>query len=229
MSKVATALRGVGQTFITAGVVILLFVVYELYFTGLETAREQNRLENEIEALWGQGGGSYLPAVVDPAKPPPPIPLGSGIAVIRIPRFGRDWGKVIVEGVTVADLKRGPGHYPGTALPGQVGNFVVSGHRTTYGAPFNRIDELKQGDAIVIETRDTWYTYRVSRTEIVKPTAVDVTYPVPHKKGEKPTIARITLTSCHPKYSARQRIIVFGQLADTIPKVAGELPPALAA
>lgn len=227
MSKVATALRGVGQTFITAGVVILLFVVYELYFTGLETAREQSQLRTEIEDLWQHGGGSYE-AVVDPAKPPAKIPLGSGIAVLRIPRFGRDWGKVVLEGVSVSDLKRGPGHYPGTQLPGQIGNFVVSGHRTTYGAPFNRIDELKQGDAIVVETRDTWYTYRVSRTEIVPPSAVDVTYPVPHKRDEKATIARITLTSCHPKYSARQRIIVFGQLAETQPKSAGT-PPALAA
>lgn len=226
MSKAATALRGIGQTFITAGVVILLFVVYELYFTGLETAREQNKLESEIEALWGRGGGSF--AAIDPAKPPPNIPLGSGLAVLRVPRFGRDWGKVVLEGVEVSDLKRGPGHYPGTQLPGQVGNFVVSGHRTTYGAPFNRIDELKPGDAIVVETRDTWYTYRVSRSEIVPPSAVDVTFPVPHKRGEKPTIARITLTSCHPKYSARQRIIVFGQLADTEPKVSGVLPPALA-
>jgi sortase A len=220
-----TFLRGVGQTFITAGLVILLFVVYELYFTGLETAREQSALADEIEAMWGRGGGySNAEDPVTVTK----IPLGSGVAVIRIPRFGRNWAKVVVEGVGVGDLKRGPGHYPGTQLPGQLGNFVVSGHRTTYGAPFNRVDELKQGDAIVVETRTTWYTYRVTTTEIVPPTAIEVTYPVPKNRGAKPTLARITLTSCHPKYSARQRYIVFGQLADTLPKAAG-IPPALAA
>lgn len=223
--RLATALRGIGQTLITCGLVILLFVVYELYFTGLETAREQRALDNEIEALWGRGGGSYA-APEDTLKP---IPLGQGVAVLRIPRFGRDWANVVVEGIGVDDLKRGPGHYPNTALPGQVGNFVVSGHRTTYGAPFNRVDELQQGDAIVVETRDRWYTYRVTTTEIVAPTAIEVTYPVPKRRDEKPTIARITLTSCHPKYSARQRIIVYGHLDATDTKADGFVPPALRA
>lgn len=226
MTKFATFLRGLGQTLITAGLVILLFVAYELWFTNIETARQQRALSRDIEQLWqhGGGGGSYR----TPADLLRPIPIGTGVAVIRIPRFGRDWAKVIVEGVSLADLKRGPGHYPGTQLPGQIGNFVVSGHRTTHGAPFNRIDELKPGDAIVIETKDTWYTYRVTSSEIVKPTAVEVTYPVPHRLGEKPVKATITLTSCNPKYSARTRIIVYGALDDTRLKTAG-LPPALEA
>lgn len=220
----ATILRGIGQTLITSGLVILLFVVYELYFTGLETARQQSALADEIEAVWDKGGGSYETAEDALRK----IPIGTGIAVIRIPKFGRDWAKVVVEGVNLDDLKRGPGHYPGTQLPGQLGNFVVSGHRTTYGAPFNRVDELRDGDPIVVETRDTWYTYRVTTQEIVPPTAIEVTYPVPRDRDAKPTIARITLTSCHPKYSARQRIIVYGELESKTPKAAGP-PPALAA
>jgi sortase A len=221
--RLATFLRGLGQTLITAGVVILLFVAYELWFTGFETARDQHELTNAIEDLWRHGAGSYD----EPADLLKPIPIGSGVAVLRIPRFGRDWAKVVVEGVEVRDLKRGPGHYPGTALPGQVGNFVVSGHRTTYGAPFNRVDELKAGDAIVVETRDTWYTYRVTSTEIVKPTAIEVTYPVPHEAGAKATAATITLTSCNPKYSARTRIIVYGRLDTKLPKSGDSLPPAL--
>jgi sortase A len=221
--RLATFLRGLGQTLITAGVVILLFVSYELYFTGVETARAQKHLTTAIESEWGAGHGSYK----TPQDLLKPIPLGSGVAVLRVPRLGKDWAKVVVEGVTVKDLRKGPGHYPGTALPGQVGNFVISGHRTTYGAPFNRIDELRAGDAIVVETRDTWYTYRVASSEVVRPSAVDVTYPVPHHQGEKPKVAMITLTSCNPKYSARTRIIVYGTLAATQPKSAGT-PPALA-
>ena len=223
--RVATVLRGIGQTLITAGLVILLFVVYELYFTGLETAREQNALSDEIEAAWGAGRGSFS----TPEELLKPIPLGAGVAVLRIPRFGRDWGKVVVEGVGVSDLKRGPGHYPKTQLPGQVGNFVVSGHRTTYGAPFNRVDELRAGDAIVVETRDTWYTYRVTTQEIVPPTAIEVTYPVPRQRDAEPTAALITLTSCHPKYSARQRIVVFGELKERLKKAEGVVPSALKA
>jgi sortase A len=215
-------LRGLGQTLITAGVVILLFVGYELWFTNIQTAREQHKLTSAIEDTWQHGGGSYR----TPSDLLKPIPIGSGVAVIRIPKFGRDWAKVIVEGVSLADLKKGPGHYPGTQLPGQIGNFVVSGHRTTHGAPFNRVDELRPGDPIVIETRDTWYTYRVTSTEVVAPTAIEVTFPVPHHFGAKPTTAQITLTSCNPKYSARTRIIVHGLLDSTLPKTNG-LPPAL--
>ena len=222
--RLATFLRGFGQTLITAGVVILLFVAYELWFTGMETAREQRDLTSAIEEQWERGAGSYR----SPADLLKPIPLGSGVAVMRIPRFGRDWAKVVVEGVGTDDLKRGPGHYPGTQLPGQVGNFVVSGHRTTYGAPFNRVDELRSGDAVVVETRDTWYTYTVTVNEIVRPTAIEVTYPVPKDAEAKPTKALLTITSCHPKYSARQRIVVYAELADTRAKSDG-IPEALAA
>jgi sortase A len=223
--RLHTFLRGLGQTLITSGVVILLFVVYELWFTGFATARDQHDLRNAIENEWESGHGGSYATKEDLLRP---IPIGSGVAVIRIPRLGHDWAKVVVEGVGVHDLRKGPGHYPGTQLPGQVGNFVISGHRTTYGAPFNRIDELKKNDAIVIETRDTWYTYRVDHTEIVKPTTIEVTYPVPHDRDAKPTKAMITLTSCNPKYSARTRIIVFGVLAEKLPKSAG-IPTALSA
>lgn len=222
--RLATALRGIGQTLITAGVVILLFVVYELWFTGLETAREQDRLTTAIEDEWRHGAGAYS----SPEDLLKPIPIGAGVAVLRIPRFGRDWAKVVVEGVNMRDLRKGPGHYPGTALPGQVGNFVVSGHRTTYGAPFNRVGELKPGDAVVVETRDSWYTYRITSSEIVRPTAVEVTYPVPRQRDAKPTKALLTLTSCHPKYSAKERIIVYAELGETLKKSAG-IPSALAA
>lgn len=221
--RLATFLRGLGQTLITMGVVILLFVAYELWFTGIETSREQDRLTTAIEEDWGHGLGAYT-SQEDLLRP---IPIGSGVAVIRVPRFGRDWAKVIVEGVDLRDLRKGPGHYPGTALPGQTGNFVVSGHRTTYGAPFNRVDELRPGDAIVVETRDSWYTYRVTSTEIVRPTAVEVTLPVPKQRDVKPTKPLITLTSCHPKYSARQRFIVYGELGEKLAKSPGVVPPAL--
>jgi sortase A len=225
MTRLHTVLRGLGQTLITAGMVILLFVAYELYFTNIETAREQHRLTTAIEEQWRHGAGGSYRTKADLLRP---IPIGSGVAVIRIPKFGHDWAKVIVEGVELRDLKKGPGHYPGTQLPGQVGNFVVSGHRTTHGAPFNRVDELRPGDAVVIETKDTWYTYRVTGTEIVKPSAVEVTYPVPRHKDAVPKDRLITLTSCNPKYSARTRIIVFGRLDDTRLKTAGQ-PPALEA
>ena len=226
MDGVRTFLRGLGQTLITLGIVVLLFCVYELYFTNLYTDKQQNQLGDQIEQTWS-------------APPPPPgsklaTPnLGKALAVIRIPHIGitgtprpKGHAWVVVEGVSHENLKNGPGHYPGTALPGVVGNMVISGHRTTYGAPFNRVDELRKGDAIVLETRDTWYTYRVTSEQVVSPSAVEVTYAVPGNKTAVPTKRLLTLTTCNPKYSAKQRLIVHALLESALLKSQGD-PPAL--
>jgi sortase A len=227
MEGVRTFLRGLGQTLITLGVVVLLFCVYELYFTNVYTNNQQDKLGDQIQQTWA-------------APPPSPAPgsklatpsLGSALAIIRMPRIGMvgkvgaHGARVVVEGVGHEDLKKGPGHYPGTALPGAIGNVVISGHRTTYGAPFNRVDEQRPGDAIVLETRDTWFTYRVTSEQVVPPTAVEVTYPVPGKKGAVPTKRLLTLTTCNPKYSARTRLIVHALLESALPKSQGD-PPAL--
>ncbi|MDE0602968.1 MAG: class E sortase [bacterium] len=156
----------------------------------------------------------------DPQPPPTPHPewlamlyrdQGSAIARIQIPRIGLD--KTVVEGVRVGDLRKGPGHYPATAMLGQEGNAAIAGHRTTYGAPFGEIDELLPGDEIIITTIQGEFIYRVLEQGegfghlIVPPTAVEVLdqdFPV-HPN-------RLTLTACHPKGSARQRIIVVGEL-----------------
>lgn len=217
MNGVRTFMRGLGQTLITLGIVTLLFCAYELWFTNIYTAREQHMLRNQVAD------------VLSPEPPPlgtPEFPAligGHGIAVLRIPRLGLGYLKVIVEGVGVDDLKKGPGHYPNTALPGQLGNFVVSGHRTTYGAPFNRLDEVKAGDAIIVETRTTWYVYREDDEVKVSPSALWVTYPVPNHLGQVPTQRLLTFTTCNPKYSARQRLILFAHLVSSQPKSAG--PP----
>ena len=218
---VRTFLRGLGQTLITLGIVVLLFCVYELYFTNLYTDKQQSKLGDDLTKAWHAPAPSPAPGTSLVA-----VALGKGIAVIRLPSLGRNYHKVVVEGVGKEDLKKGPGHYPGTALPGAVGNMVISGHRTTYGAPFNRIDELHRGDAIVLETRDTWFTYRVTSQQVVSPTAVEVTYPVPGQRGAIPTKRLLTLTTCNPKYSARQRLIVNALFESSRAKSAGD-PPAL--
>jgi sortase A len=222
---VRTVLRGIGQTLITIGVVLLLFCVYELKVTNLVTEREQEQLQEEIERAWA------APAPTPPpGSPPPPVELGTGIAVLRIPVLddGADdpFAKVVVEGTSLADLKKGPGRIRESQQPGELGNLVISGHRTTYGAPFADLDRLRPGDAVVVETRDTWFTYRVTGTRIVSPTAVEVTLPVPGQPGVAPTESVLTLTTCHPRYSARQRMVVSAALDETLAKVDGD-PPAL--
>jgi sortase A len=128
---------------------------------------------------------------------------GEPTARIQIPAIGVD--KIVVEGVSLPDLKKGPGHYPESPLPGQEGNAAIAGHRTTYGAPFNRIDELEPGDEITVQTVQGEFTYLVKEQQIVRPSQVEVL----QDKGDN----RLTLTACHPEYSARERIVVVAELA----------------
>lgn len=203
---VRALLRTFGELSITAGLVLLLFCAYLLWGTSAYTQRHQAMLRQELQEV--------SPKSRQPAK----FKLGKAIAMLRIPRLGRDYQYAVVEGVDMENLKRGPGHYPGTARPGQVGNFVLSGHRTTYAAPFNRIDELERDDEIVVEAREARYTYRVTSQEIVEPDEVEVIAPVPRKPDIRPIRAMITLSTCHPEYSAEQRLIVYGVLKSTEPR-----------
>ncbi|MFF5208583.1 class E sortase [Streptosporangium sp. NPDC000396] len=193
------ALRAFGELSATAGVILLLFCAYLLWGTGSYTAGQQVLLRKQLlRELQEKESGRVRP--------------GGAVAMLRIPRLGRHYRYAVVEGVGWEQLRRGPGHYPGTALPGKNGNFALSGHRTTYGAPFERIDELRRGDPIVVDAREGHYTYRVTGRRVVKPTAVEFIAPVPGRPGREPADARITLSTCHPKYSAARRLVVFGEL-----------------
>jgi sortase A len=249
--RVRTVVRGTGQTLITLGLVVLLFVAYELWVTNLFNARTQHKLGNTLAKEWEDGDDPLVGSeggAPGPAKPGDKIsriPLGKGFANIYIPKFGLDYVYTVVEGTTPDDLNLGPGHYVGSALPGQVGNFAVAGHRVGKGSPFLNLDKLSAGDAIVIETKSFWYTYRVlpltgggpsnfaptgvakiPGMEIVAPTDVNVIRPVPGSTA-KATQRLITLTTCHPKFSAKQRLIIHGvQDGAPWPKSKGD-PPAL--
>lgn len=221
MARIAgTAARGVGEALITLGLVVALFLVYELWITDIFQARTQSRLHNKLAATWAAPARPAAPAAPPPAAPLHPA-VGEGFAELHIPRLGADYAPVIVEGVGEAQLQEGPGHYPGTAMPGEIGNFVVSGHRTTYGKPFNELDELRPGDPVVVEVSDRYYVYRMTRSEVVAPTRLDVTYPVPEQAGKNPTSALMTMTTCNPKYSATTRLIVFAKLDKTVMKAPG--------
>lgn len=220
-----TVVSGFGQLLITAGLVILLFVAYELWWTGVTTRHDQHKLLRTLRQQWAQGK-----TIKDP-------PVGSALAILRIPRLGKKYLFAVVQGTSTADLIKGPGHYPGTAMPGQIGNFAVAGHRTTYLHPFYNLNELKTGDPIVIQTRTMWLTYRVQDIpgtaalgqEIVSPTDVSVAYPVPDQPNAAavPTQRVLTFTSCNPRYSATQRIVVHALLSGEQPTADGP-PPALA-
>lgn len=222
-------LQAAGEALVTLGAIVLLFAAFQLHFTGLYTGKEQSALAADLEQAWARPEPAARPVTAPVSAAPAPAPaghteavteLGKGVAVLRAPRLGEGWQQVAVEGVDKRALRRGPGHYPGTAMPGELGNSVFSGHRTTYGAPFNEIHRLREGDDVVVETRDAVHVYRVIRQHIVRPWQADVTYPVPGQPGAMPTKRLLTFTTCHPEYSDRQRLIVVAELHRTEPKSA---------
>ncbi len=200
----------IGRVLVTAGLLILLFVAYELWGTNILEARAQDDLRRDFEGQLGSEPqtsstrddptvSTTTPTTTAP-RPAPIPPEGEPAAIIRIPRIGID--KVVVEGTSTADLRKGPGHYAGTPLPGQVGNAAIAGHRTTYGAPFADLDQLLEGDLIQVETLSGTFDYLVSEPPFV------VNPGDTHVLDQTPTAATLTLTTCNPKYSARQRLIV---------------------
>ncbi|WNM27376.1 class E sortase [Demequina capsici] len=233
----------VGELLIAAGVLVGLFVVWQLFYTDVTADREQAQIVEDFVASVSAGDTGGASGSGDPTDDvqvvqsipaeyqftdDPPVMSEPGhadtFAVMYVPRWGADYAKPIGQGVDKAGVLNviGIGHYPGTAMPGGLGNFAVAGHRTTYGKPFADIDRLQEGDSIVIQTADAWYVYTVTSHEIVLPTAVDVIAPVPDQPGASADGRYITLTSCHPRFSAAQRWVVHGQLAYWAPLGHGE-------
>lgn len=234
---VRTVIGAIGRGLITVGVLILLFVGYQLWGTGIYEARAQSDLESTFQSELARSQPSTTssstpaPTTTAPSTTTaPPVvsspAAGDPVGVIAIDKIGVD--KVVVEGTAVPDLRKGPGHYEGSPLPGQVGNAAIAGHRTTYGAPFGDLDQLAKNDKISVRTlTGTWnyeltedpFTVSPDRTEVLDPTIDPAT-------GEP--LATLTLTTCHPKYSASQRLVVKAKLSDTqVPLPAADVHPRL--
>ncbi len=204
LGPVRKTIREIGFALMTAGVVVLLFVAYQLWGTGFAERASQSKLKNQFKA------SVTAPAPDNPTlgAPPPALPgppEGTAVDHLTIDKIHVD--AYVVEGVTEEALKQGPGHYPGTPLPGEPGNAAIAGHRTTYGAPFFNLDQLASGDEILITNKaGKTFHYLVFQTEIVKPTDVAVIANTPDN--------RLTLTTCNPRYSAANRLIVVAKLTD---------------
>lgn len=221
-----------GELLIAAGLLLALFVVWQLFYTDVQGERAQRAEVEETEwvspdvvggVTAGDGGDEDEgPEVIpddikirDGDPPPMDYPdFTEKLAALMVPRWGEDYVKMIHEGVTRADVldPLGIGHYPDTALPGETGNFAISAHRTTYGKPFADVDQLEEGDSLVVQTEDTWFVYTIESWDIVLPHEVEVIAPMPGQPGVEPDDRYITLTTCHPKFSAAERWIVHGRL-----------------
>ncbi len=230
-------LRGIGWTSLVAGFLVLGFVVQQLVVTTWIADRNQGALTAQAREHFATAAitevpieqvehipAPSVPATEDLGEASPrridPVPAPAGpktllveerperhrpFAIIRIPKIPKlAGGWTVVEGVSLRDLKNGAGHMPKTALPGQPGNAVISGHRTTHGAPFYDLDVLVPGDRIEVETALGTHVYEVRDTMIVKPTDLWVTNP---RDG-----SWLTLTTCNPRFSSRQRLVVVAEL-----------------
>jgi sortase A len=219
---VRLAIRTVGELLITAGVLLLLFVVYQLVWTNVQADRVAQQETTQLQRAWDV-------QAAEPTATPEfdrPLKQGKAFALMYIPRLGRSFEVPVVQGVALDDLAKGVGHYPASALPGRVGNFAVAGHRATNGEPFAHLDRLRAGDSVVVETSTTWYTYVVGDGYIVPPTQVEVVAPVPNDPGAVPTDRLLTLTTCNPRWDSYERLIFHGALVDSQPKTEGR-PAAL--
>jgi sortase A len=212
---VRRTIAAIGRTLVTLGLLILLFVAYQLWGTGIYTARAQTSLKHDFakaqQAYRQENDTVGTPSTTKPGAttttvspvrkgaPPATPPEGQVEGLIRIPRIGLSMA--FVEGVSRDDLKKGPGHYPDTPPPGTLGNAAIAGHRTTYLHPFYDVDKMQPGDDIIIQTIDNkTFTYEMTQQLIVKPTDTWVVDNTPD--------AQLTLTSCNPRYSAEERIVI---------------------
>ncbi len=210
-------IRGFGKTLISIGILLFLFVAYQLWGTGLAERRGQKLLQAKFERrLLTAPPTLPMPSGMEPAEAaPPPVELGDAAALLEIPKI--DIKKLVVEGVGVEDLKSGPGHYPETPMPGEKGNAAIAGHRTTYGAPFYDLNELSPGDPIFVTTGAGRFRYDVVESKVVSPDEVSVLNPTEDD--------RLTLTTCHPRFSAAERLIVVAKLVSKPVQSAPRPPP----
>ncbi|MEV6985037.1 class E sortase [Sphaerisporangium sp. NPDC051017] len=197
------AARAVGEVMLTLGLLALLFAGYAVYGKAWRIEAAQNDVAAELDKRWA----------ANEARPVP----GQPMARIHIPKLDRKWA--VVEGVDQSDLSKGPGHYPRTAQPGEVGNVAIAGHRIS--SVFWDIDRLHKGDTIVAETKTGWFVYKVTRQRIVRPNQVEVIAPNPDDENRPADKAMLTLTTCNPKFQNWQRLIVHAELVREQAKSAG--------
>jgi len=224
----------IGEILITVGVIVLLYVVWQLWIGDAIVGAQRQAEAQEISRQWATGEEDSASAATPApgagsgtASPEPVVPAAVGetevFATLHIPRFGDDWVFPVAEGISKSGVLDpiGVGHYPGTAMPGALGNVALAAHRYTHGAPFENVPSLRIGDAIVLETPDGWYTYRFRNLEYVRPDEVSVLEPVPQRPGVAADGRYLTLTTCSPMWSTAERIAAYAVFESFTPRADG--------
>lgn len=229
----------IGEVLVTVGAVVLLYVGWQLWFGDWIIGAQNDASGTRLSQQWTPAGAQPVPTASPDASPSPsgapdaaPAPVlgppgdGQVFGVLLVPRFGADYAVRIAGGVTRARTLDpiGIGHYPGTQMPGGVGNVALAAHRLTHGGSFKNLETLRVGDAVVIQTKDGWYTYRFRNLEYVKPTAVQVLDAVPQRSTAADGERYLTMMTCAPIYSLAERAVAYSVFESFTPASAG--PPA---
>ncbi len=207
----------VGTVLLAAGLGCLGWVGFQYFGTDVIARQSFQNDRRDVRQQWAQPPVEPTARTEASAAPTSPI-SGEVMALLRIPAFGANYEVPVLEGTDLSVLARGVGHYQETALPGEVGNFAIAGHRVTHGSPFGRLLELRAGDKVVVETRTAIYTYVIDappRQLTVQDTDSWVIDPVPGQPDAKPTEALLTLTTCQDLFRSPDRSVGFGHLAST--------------
>lgn len=229
-----TAVGVLGELLITAGVVVMLFLGWYVWLDDIVSGTEQQaagvEVQQQLQQEWERADAVTERTAIDNGEPVVAEPAAAGdvFATLIVPRFGADYVRPIASGIdlkTVLNNRQiGVGHYPDTQMPGEMGNFAIAAHRTTFGAPFAEIGALRVGDMIYVETADGWYEYGFRGLEYVWPSYVSVLEPVPREPDVAATDRILTMTSCNPRFSSAERIIAYAVMENWYPRAGG--PPA---
>lgn len=224
------AIRSLGELFITTGVFLLLFLVWQLWWTDVEANATSDDILSTTESVFANAASGSSGEGTDDAETSSRDedfegagPSGAAVAIVHMPTIGET--RAVMAGVELSILNQGVlGEYPDSEAPGEIGNFAVAGHRTTYGRPLWNIAELSPGDPIIVETKDDYFVYRFERTQIVTPLQTEVIADVPGDREGVATERSMVMTACHPKFSAAERIVAFNSFDYEQPRSDG--PPA---
>ncbi|MFI7481878.1 class E sortase [Kocuria sp. M1R5S2] len=208
------------------GLALLLAPLWHLWWSDVVAGRAQEQAVARMTDLLEESGSAERPVVTGAGAGPPPVAsrpaYGELIGIVYVPRFGRDYARPVAEGTDPDVLDTlGLGHYPSTAMPGELGNFAVAGHRQSNGKALDLVHTLRPGDRIHVRTAEAYYTYSYRGSEIVRPEETRVLAPAPTDPASAPTERLLTLTTCHPRYGASERFVARAVLTSWRPSSAG--------
>lgn len=224
-----TPLSVVGELLITVGALLMLYVVWELWWTNIQAGQEQQAMRDEVVSQFEEEADEDYDGTAIDTTVPEFDESGPGWGVLYVPRLGEDFSVPVTDGVGNDVIDHGVlGRYPDSAGPGEEGNMSFAGHRQTHGSILWDMDQVVPGDKMYVETANGWWIYETAQNHIVTPSDISVLDPNPMNPGTEADGQWLTITTCHPLFSTRERMVTHAEMVEFVPRDAGA-PEAIAA